>query len=79
MCIEYLVGLGGNIWENGRKTTNFGNFRGLVSVPNSVAPVPYWFWSTGTGTEKSVPVPNVLFWTSVSVLAITWSFFILFE
>ena len=30
--------------------------------------------STGTGTEFSVPVPNVLFWTSVSILAITWSF-----
>ena len=26
-----------------------------------------------TGTEKSVPVPNVLFWTTVSVLVITWS------
>ena len=35
--------------------------------------------STGTGTEKSVPVPNVLFWTSVSILAITWSFLIRFE
>ena len=32
--------------------------------------------STGTGTEFSVPVPNVLFWTSVSILAITWSFII---
>ena len=27
--------------------------------------------STGTGTKKSVPVPNVLFWTSISILAIT--------
>ena len=35
--------------------------------------------STGTGTEFSVPIPNVLFWTSVSILAITWSFLILFE
>ena len=30
-----------------------------------------WLWSTGTGTERLVPVPNVLFWTSVRVLAIT--------
>ena len=37
------------------------------------------FWSTGTGTEKSVPVPNVLFLTSVSVLAIMWSFLIRIE
>ena len=35
--------------------------------------------STGTGTQFSVPVPNVLFWTSVSILAITWSFLIRFE
>ena len=27
--------------------------------------------STGIGTEFSVPVPNALFWTSVSILAIT--------
>ena len=32
--------------------------------------------STGTGTEFSVPVPNALFWTSVRILAITWSFLI---
>ena len=32
--------------------------------------------STGTGTKFSVPVPNALFWTSVSILAITWSFLI---
>ena len=35
--------------------------------------------STGTGTEFSVPVPNALFWTSVSILAITWSFLIQIE
>ena len=35
--------------------------------------------STGTGIEKSVPVLNVLFWTSVSILVITWSFLIRFE
>ena len=35
--------------------------------------------STGTGTEKSVPIPNVLFWTSVSILAMTWPFIIRFE
>ena len=35
--------------------------------------------STSTGTEFSVPVPNALFWTSVRILAITWSFFIRFE
>ena len=57
------------------KNTISRHSRGLVPVPNSVVPVPHVFWSIGTGTEKSVPVPNVLFWTSVSVLAITWSFF----
>ena len=35
--------------------------------------------SIGTGTENSVPVPNALFWTSVRILAITWSFLIRFE
>ena len=35
--------------------------------------------STGTGTEFSIPVPNVLFRTSVSLLTITWSFLIRFE
>ena len=79
MCIEYCVGLGGNIWTNGRKTTIYGHFRGLVPIPNSMVPVPYWFWSTGTGTKKSVPVPNALFLTSVSILAITWSFLTQFE
>ena len=67
------------MWKNRRKTTISGHFRGLVPVPNSVVSVPYVFWSTGTGTEKSVLVPNVLFWTSISVLAITWSFIIRFE
>ena len=79
MCIEYRVGLGGNIWKNGRKTTISGHFRGLVPVPNCVVPVPYVFWSTCTGTENSVPVPNVLFWTNVNVLVITWSFLIQIE
>ena len=35
--------------------------------------------STGTGTKFSVPVPNALFWTSVSILAITWSFLMRIE
>ena len=61
-------------WE---KITIYGHFRGLLPVPNSVVPVPHVFWSTGT--EKSIPIPNVLFWTSVSVLVITWSFLIRFE
>ena len=67
--------------EKGKKNAIFGHSRGLVLVPNKVVPVPYVFWSigTGTGTEKSVPVPNVLFWTRVSILAITWSFLIRFE
>ena len=40
----------------------------------------FWAFSRfGTGTEKLVSVPNVLFWTSVSVLAITWSFLIRIE
>ena len=34
---------------------------------------------TDTGTEFSVPIPNALFWTSVSILAITWLFLIRFE
>ena len=34
---------------------------------------------SGTGTEFLVPVPNVLFWTIVRILAINWSFIILFE
>ena len=34
---------------------------------------------TGTGTKRLVSVPNVLFWTSVSILAITWSFLLRFE
>ena len=29
-----------------------------------------------TDTEFSIPVPNALFWTSVSILIITWSFII---
>ena len=49
------------------------------SGPVSMVPVSYLLWSTGTGTKKSVPVPNVLFQTSVSILAITWSFLIRFE
>ena len=35
--------------------------------------------SIGTGTEFLVLVPNAIFWTSVSILTITWSFLILFE
>ena len=35
--------------------------------------------STGTGTKNSVPVPNALFWTSASILDITWSFLIRFD
>ena len=79
MYIEYRVGLGRKIWKNWRKTTISGHFRGVVPVPNKVVPVPYWFWSTGTGTKRLVPVPNVLLWTRVSVLAITWSFFVRFK
>ena len=65
--------------QMGEKTTISRLFQGLVPVPNSMVPVPYWFWSTGTSTKKSVPVPNALFWTSVNILAITWSFLIRFE
>ena len=44
----------------------------------------YRYGKVGTCTQcsvldQSVPVPNVMFWTSVSVLAITWSFLIRFE
>ena len=55
-------------WE---KNHNFWAFSRFGTVPNSVVPVPYRFWSTGTGTERLVPVPNVMFWISVSILAIT--------
>ena len=40
------------------------------------------FWEIsrgGTGTKFLVPVPKALFWTSVSIFAITWSFLIRFE
>ena len=52
----------------GEKTPFMGNFE-----------VWYRYRKVGTSTEKSVPVPNVLFWTSVSVLSITWSFLIRIE
>ena len=64
MYIKYRVGLCRKIWKNGRKTTFYGKFRGVVPVPNRVVPVP---------------VPNALFWTNVSILTITWSFLIRFE
>ena len=35
----------------------------------------YHFWAflgVGTVTKKSIPVPNALFWTSVSILVIIW-------
>ena len=57
MCIEYRVGLGGNIWKNRIKITISGHFRGLVLVPNSVVPVPrvlidwYRYRKVGTGTQ----------------------------
>ena len=57
MCIEYRVGLGGNIWKNRRKITISWHFRGLVLVPNSVVPVPsvlidwYRYRKVGTGTQ----------------------------
>ena len=56
--------------EKGKKDTISRHSRCLVPVPNSGVPVPYWFWTTGTGTERLVPVPNVLFWTSISIFAI---------
>ena len=62
--------------EKGKKNTIYGHSQGLVPVPNSMVPVPYVLWSTGTGIEKLVQEPNVLFWTSVRVLAITWSLLI---
>ena len=65
--------------EKRKKNIIYGHSQGLVPVPNSVVPVPYWFWSTGTDTERLVSIPDVLFWTSVSILAITWSFLIRFE
>ena len=39
--------------EKWKKNTISGHSRGLVPVPNSVIQVPYWFWSTGTGTQCS--------------------------
>ena len=35
--------------------------------------------STGTCIEFLVPVLNALFWTSVSIFSIAWSFLIRFE
>ena len=58
--------MGGKIWKKGTKTTISGHFRGVVPVPNRVVPVPK-IWK------------NALFWTSVSILTITWSFLIRFE
>ena len=52
----------------GEKPHFLGNFEGW-----------YWYKQSGTGTEFSIPVPNALFWTSVRILAITWSFLIRFE
>ena len=50
-----------NFWEISRgRTGTKQSGTGTISV-----------LSTGTNTEFSVPVPNVLFWTSVSILAIT--------
>ena len=72
MSIEYRVGLGRKNMEKWEKTHHLWTFSrggtGTISV-----------LSTGTSTEKSVSVPNILFWTSVSILAITWSFRIRIE
>ena len=39
-----------------------------------------WYrYHIGYGRLVPVPVPNALFWTSVRILAITWSFLIRFE
>ena len=57
--------LGENIWKKGIENTISGHFRGVVPVPNRVVPVP--------------KVLCQLFWTSVCILAITWSFLIRFE
>ena len=57
--------LGENIWKKGRENTISRHFRGVVTVPNRVVPVP--------------KVLCQLFWTSVRILAITWSFLIRFE
>ena len=58
--------------EKGEKNHHFWAFSrggtGTISV-----------LSIGTSTEFSVPVPNALFWTSVSILIITWSMLIRFE
>ena len=58
--------------EKLEKTHHFWAFSRFVTSTKQCGTVPYVSWSTGTSTEKSVPVPNVLFWTSINVLTITW-------
>ena len=71
--------MGENIWEKGEKNHHFYAIsRGGTGTKKSGTDT-ISVLSTGTGTEFSVPVPNVLFWTSVSLLTITWSFLIRFE
>ena len=38
--------------EKGKKYTISWHSRCLVPVPNSVVPVPYWFWTIGTGCSS---------------------------
>ena len=65
MYIEYLVDLGENIWKKGRKTHILGKIRGPVPVQVRAVPIQVVFCF------------SVL--TSVLILALTYSFFILFE
>ena len=65
--------------EKGKKNHNFWEIsRGGIGTKQSGTGT-ISVLSTGTGTKKSVLVPNALFWTSASILAITWSFLIRFE
>ena len=66
--------------EKGEKNHHFWAIsRGGTGTKQSGTGTSISILSTGIGTEFSVPVTNVLFWTSVSILAITWSFLIRFE
>ena len=40
MCISSIELVWVENMENGRKTTIFGHFQGVVPVPNRVVPVP---------------------------------------
>ena len=65
--------------EKGKKNHNFWEISrgGTGTKQSGIGTISVL--STGIGTKKSILVPNALFWTNTSILAITWSFLIRFE